>query len=193
MFKNIKNNKKIFETITASLVILVVIISIMSPLWSEYPVESAASDLLNHISGIIEAKNALKEGQFPIRVAPNALDGDRYPVFQFYGNLPYTIGGMLFLFLNIDPYTSLKLVIILSLFIGAFYVYKFGIYTSHNKYASITASVLFLTAPYVLTDIHGRFAFPEIVSIGIIPCIFYYFFRVLNSKKLKYVLILSFF
>lgn len=174
------------------LVILVVTISIMSPLWSDYPVESAASDLLNHISGIIEAKNAINEGQFPIRVAPNALGGIRYPIFQFYGNFPYTVGGILFL-LNIDPYTSYKIVIILSLFIGAFYIYKFGIYSSNNKYASISASIIYLTSPYVLIDIHGRFAFPEIASIGLIPCIFYYFFRVLHSNKLKNIIMLSFF
>ena len=42
-----------------------------------------------------EAKNALAEGQFPLRVAPKQNDGSRYPIFQYYGNLPYTVGGLL--------------------------------------------------------------------------------------------------
>lgn len=84
------------DNLPAIALILIIIISIMSPLGSNIPVESPAKDLLNHISGIVEAKNALLEGQFPIRVAPTALDGIKYPIFQFNGNFPYTLGGFFF-------------------------------------------------------------------------------------------------
>jgi hypothetical protein len=180
------------DNLPAIALILVIIISIMSPLGSDIPVESPAKDLLNHISGIVEAKNALIEGQFPIRVAPNALDGDRYPIFQFYGNFPYTLGGIFFILTN-DPYLAFKFVIILSLFLGAYYLYKFGLWTTNNKYAAIIASVVYLTAPYILTDIHGRFAYPELVALGLIPVIFYYFFQCTHSKNICNYVILTFF
>lgn len=180
-----------FNNLPAIIIILIVIISMMSPLGSNIPAESPAKDLLNHISGIIEAKNALVEGQFPIRVAPNALDGIHYPIFQYYGNFPYTLGGLFYILFN-DPYLSFKLVIMLSLFLGAYYLYKFGIWTTNNKYAAIIASVAYLTAPYILIDIHGRFAFPELVALGLIPGIFYYTFKSLHSKGINECLGLSF-
>ncbi|WFN36783.1 hypothetical protein L1994_11705 [Methanomicrobium antiquum] len=180
------------ENLPAVLLILILIISIMSPLGSNIPVESSANDLLNHISGVIEAKNALAEGQFPIRIAPNALDGERYPIFQFYGNFPYTLGAIFYIITD-EPYFAYKLVIMLSLFLGAYYLYKFGLLTTQNKYAATIASTVYLTAPYLLTDIHGRFAFPEIVSFGILPCVFYYLFKGFYSKNVIDYLFLSFF
>ena len=43
----------------------------------------------------VEASRAIAEGQFPVRVAPLQLNGSRYPLFQFYGNLPFTACGAL--------------------------------------------------------------------------------------------------
>src|SRR5437588_9219854 len=54
-----------------------------------------AGDIINHVAGIIEAKAALLEGQFPLRVAPHQVGGMRYPLFQYYGNFPYPLGGLL--------------------------------------------------------------------------------------------------
>src|SRR5438128_611059 len=91
----------------AVLVLYVLIaIAVMAPLGSRALPESAADDLANHVSGIIEAGNALREGQFPIRVAPHQNDNTRYPIFQFYGNLPYTVGGALYCTTKLSPYTA---------------------------------------------------------------------------------------
>src|SRR5215213_433345 len=75
------------------LLYLLVILIMLAPLASASMPDSPAQDLANHVSGIIEARNALAEGQFPIRVAPNQINRERYPIFQFYGNLPYMAGG----------------------------------------------------------------------------------------------------
>ncbi len=44
---------------------------------------------------MIEAANALREGQFPPRVAPNVLGGKRYAMFTYYGQWPYGGPGAL--------------------------------------------------------------------------------------------------
>src|SRR5260370_5716595 len=81
-----------------------VALAMMSPLaYSEMP-ESQGQDLANHVAGIVEAKNALGEGQFPIRVAPRQNDGTRYPLFQYYGHLPYLPGGLLHRLTHVSPY-----------------------------------------------------------------------------------------
>src|SRR5438874_2629637 len=91
------------------LLYLVVVLAMLSPLASDVMPDSSAQDLANHVSGIIEARNALAEGQFPIRVAPNQLNRERYPIFQFYGNLPYTVGGLLYWATDINPYLVWKI------------------------------------------------------------------------------------
>lgn len=53
----------------------------------------SAPDHPNHVAPIIQAKKALEEGTFPIRVAPWQHNGWRYPVFQFYSQLPHIVGG----------------------------------------------------------------------------------------------------
>src|SRR5262249_13866801 len=82
---------------------------VLSPLTCKFMPYTGANDLANHVSGIIEARNALAEGQFPIRVAPHQLNGQRYPIFQFYGNLSYTAGGLLYA-AGMDPYRAWKTV-----------------------------------------------------------------------------------
>jgi len=172
-----------------------IIISVFSPMGSDYPLSDpwspdSANDLTHHISGIIEAGNAIHSGQFPIRVVPETREGYDYPFFQFYGNFPYTLGGLLFIVTG-NPYFSYKLVIMISLFIGAFCLFLFGRWVNANNYAAFIGSTIFLTAPYLLDDIYGRHAFTEIVAIGLLPPVFYYTFRVLQTKKLQDCLALT--
>jgi hypothetical protein len=157
---------------------------ILSPFAYYQMPESPAQDLATHVSGIVEAKNALQEGQFPIRVAPNQNEKARYPVFQYYGNLPYTIGGLLCLFARIDPYASWKLVVLLSLTAGGFFTYRSCRLLTRQSLLSLVAGATFLTAPYMLTDIHGRVAFPEIVSFCLLPVVFYFSTRCFRSRRL---------
>jgi hypothetical protein len=161
---------------------------VMSPLASNLMPESQGNDLANHVSGIIEARNALAEGQFPIRVAPKQHREQRYPIFQFYGNFPYTVGGLLYLLTRQNPYVLWKQVVIGFLVVGGFFTYRCGRVLTRQALPSIVAGALFLTAPYMLTDIHGRFAFPEMVSFALLPVVFFYLIRSFVSRRPGYVL-----
>src|SRR5260370_32200053 len=85
--------------------------------------ETGAQDLAKHVSVIVEARNALAEGQFPVRVAPNQNRGERYAIFQFYGNLPYTAGGLLFP-AGGNPYDALKVVGGLARALGRVFTFR---------------------------------------------------------------------
>jgi hypothetical protein len=43
---------------------------------------------------------------------------------------------------------------------------------------------VFITAPYMITDIHARVAYPETVSFCLLPAIFYFSTRCLRSRRL---------
>jgi hypothetical protein len=142
-----------------------------------------AHDLRNHVSGIIEARNALAEGQFPIRVAPHQNHDARYPIFQFYGNLPYTLGGATYLATGFNPYNIWKWEIGLFLVLGAFYTYRCARMLTGQALPAMAGGAVLLMAPYVLTDLHGRFAFCEVASFMLLPVVFYYCLRCFTSRR----------
>jgi hypothetical protein len=172
----------------ALLLYLLLALIILSPLASNTIPDSPAQDLANHVSGIIEARNALVEGQFPIRVAPNQNNRERYPIFQFYGNLPYTVGGLLYLTTDLNPYLVWKIVVAASLILGGLFTYRCAVAMTRRALPAIMAGAVFITAPYFLTDIHARFAYTEIVSFGLLPVVFFYIQRAFMSRKLVYIL-----
>ena len=153
--------------------------------------ESTASDLSVHCSGIIEAYNALAEGQFPVRVAPSHdgghggadFGGVRYPLFQFYGNFPYTAAGLLCLGAGLDAFAAWKLVQLAALTLGGFYAYRCGAAATRRPRASLVAGVVFMTAPYMWADLHARFAFPELVSFNLLPVVTFYCTRAFAARR----------
>jgi hypothetical protein len=172
------------QTAAAALLLYTLLaIAMMAPLAPSTLPVTGAMDVCNHVSGIIEARNALNEGQFPIRVPPLQCDRERYALFQFYGNFPYTLGGAVYRLTNADPYSIWKGIVIASLVAGAFFTYRSGRLLTRQALPAIGAGVVFVTAPYLLTDIHGRTAFPEIVSFGLLPAVFYYAWRSFAGRQ----------
>jgi hypothetical protein len=160
--------------------------AILSPLAHSDMPDTPAQDLANHVSGIIEAARALRERQFPIRVAPGQVGGARYPVFQFYGNFPYTVAGLLHR-LHMDPYRAFKVVVLLSLVAGAFATYRCGRLLVRRHAPAAVAGAVFLTAPYILTDLHARMAFTELVSLCLLPVVLYTTLRAFSTRRLSAV------
>jgi hypothetical protein len=163
--------------------------AVMAPLASPCLPESPSEDAANHVSGIIEARNALAEGQFPVRVAPHQNDGTRYPIFQFYGNLPYTAAALLCLAARANPYHAWKLIVTVALVLGAFFTYAAARLLTRQGLPAAAAGAVFLTAPYLLTDIHGRFAYPEIISFCLLPLLFWSLLRSFSSPELSRILV----
>ena len=60
--------------------------AMMAPLAPQALPFTGAQDIGNHVSGVIEARNALAEGQFPIRVAPHQNDHERYALKAIRGD-----------------------------------------------------------------------------------------------------------
>jgi hypothetical protein len=168
---------------------LLLALAMLSPLAANAMPDSPAQDLANHVSGIIEGRNALAEGQFPIRVAPRLNNSERYPIFQFYGNLPYTAGGLFYLAADINPYLVWKVIVLSVMVIGACFIYQCAMLMTRRTLPSLAGGMVFLTAPYMLTDIHSRFAYPEIVSFGILPCVLFYTMRSIASRRPIYILL----
>jgi hypothetical protein len=163
-------------------------IAMMGPLAPKPLPLTDALDMCNHVSAIVEARNALREGQFPIRVPPHQCDHERYALFQFYGNFPYTLGGAVFRVTHANPYIIWKWLVTGCLIGGGFFTYRCARALTRQVLPALAAGVLFVTAPYLLTDIHGRCAYPEIFSFGLLPAVFYFAWRSFASRGWAVVL-----
>jgi hypothetical protein len=145
-----------------------------------------AGDLTGFIAGTVEARNALREGQFPIRVAPHQLDRARYPLFQYYANFPYTITGTLCR-AGFDPYTSWKLAMLAVFTTGGTFVHLSAYRLTRNGAASLVAGATFLLAPYVFTDLNARGAVAELFAMNLLPVALYATLRCMASPLWRYV------
>jgi hypothetical protein len=141
-----------------------------------------ALDHANHTASIVQAKMALDEGQFPLKVAPFQQDGLRYPLFQFYSNTPYLIGALIYKYLTPwNPWLALKLVYLLGLLVAGIFVFKVGSILGFDKSTSLLMGVAYITAPYILINIHARGAYTEAFAQFIIPILSYTSLRLVHQ------------
>jgi hypothetical protein len=146
-----------------------------------------------HITAIIQAKLALADGQFPIRVAPLGHAGFHYPLFQFDSPTSYTLAGFLYQWLTpANPFIAYKLMIWLAIVAGGIYMYRLALYLFDNAPAALLASVMYLTTPYYLIVVDHLGNFSEAIALGIIPgVLFYTLQRYFNPSANKTLLQMS--
>ena len=113
---------------------------------------------------------ALVEGQFPPRIAPWAIDGWRYPAFQFYSPLPYTLFGIAARTIpGHNPWVAIQLVLFLALMAGGIAMFLLTRNISGSSAAATIASCAYITAPYLLVNMHGRAAMAEAFAQAVLP------------------------
>jgi hypothetical protein len=141
------------------------------------------SDAHIHVASIIQAKMALKEGQFPIRVAPWEYHGWGYAVFQFYGPLAYTVGGLVhgWIVPN-NPYIAFKIVIFLALVMAGFFWYRLVNLLCASPPIALLTGFLYISAPYLLININTRGDFCEALAQCLVPVVLYYSYRVYSEN-----------
>lgn len=150
---------------------------LIAPLLSSTPVPNVA-DVFNNIAAIAQAKLALAEGQFPLRVAPLESAGWRYPLYQFYSPTGYTLVGLIHAWLfPANPYLAYKWAIWCALVAGGVYMYRLAYWFVKSRSAGVLASVAYLMAPYYIVVISQLGALNEAIALGILPAVLYYTLR----------------
>lgn len=159
----------------------------LSPLASNTVLPSAP-DLPNHVASVVQAKMALDEGQFPLRVAPWQHNGWRYPLFQFYSQLPYFSAGVLYKWIvPSNPYVACKIILWFALFLSGFFIFLLTRRLTNSYPNAILSGAVYMSAPYFLINIHARGAFTEAVAQGILPIVLYSNWRCFVTPGLKWV------
>lgn len=127
------------------------------------------------VSRVIAMGRALREGQFPVRWVADLGYGNGYPIFNFYGPLPYYVGGSLYA-LGVPALISTKLMFAIGVILPAItlYVVLAGVV---GWQAGLISSLLYLYAPYHAVQIYVRGAVGEYWTLIFWPLILYAFMR----------------
>jgi hypothetical protein len=123
------------------------------------------------VSRVIVMANALKNGQLPVRWVDGLGYGYGYPIFNFYGPLPYYAGGALHMF-GVDSVTAAKVMIAAGILAAGVFMYV-AAYSLIGLAGALVSSVLYVYAPYHAVQAYVRGSVGELWAYAFLPLVVY--------------------
>ena len=143
----------------------------------------------HQIVRLMHFHQGLVDGQFPVRWASTALDGNGYPLFVFTYRLPFWVAEVYYtLFPNLA--NAIKFAFIVSYLLSALTMYWFTFVISKNKIGAFFATLIYQIAPYRFVDIFVRAALGEAFTFIFLPTLFLSFYQLALSSKKRWIYIL---
>ena len=184
-FNNLLKNKKVLSYIS----IILVSIFLCIPLFSKY-MDISRDDGMQHICRLIGTYSTIKEGHmFPV-IMSEFCNGFGYSWNLFYSPLTAYF-PLLFRLFTSSYVVILKLFMLLAMMLSAIFMYQFVYKLSKSHKAGVISAVLYMCAPYHLTDLYNRIAVAELTSFIFLPIVFsgmYDLFHIRNKFPYKIIL-----
>jgi len=133
------------------------------------------------VARVIEMGRSLRLGQFPVRWVPDLGYGYGYPIFNFYGPLPYYIGGLLYLF-GFNALVATKLMFAIGIILAPMATFLF-LESFIGFLPALGAAILYGYAPYHAVQIYVRGAVGEYWAIAFIPLFLYGIFVSFSKSR----------
>src|SRR3989344_6225684 len=147
-------------------------------------------DALYNIVRLDQFHRALISGQFPVRWAPDLLNGLGYPLFVVNYHLPYYLAETFHL-LSLSLFAAIKAVFILSLVASALTSFWLFYAWTKKPSAAVLGTVFYILAPYRLANIFERGALGEAVAYAFVPLVFLGLDRLKQNKSHLLIFALS--
>ncbi|MFZ5845574.1 MAG: hypothetical protein ACOY0S_03850 [Patescibacteria group bacterium] len=151
-------------------ILLVIVLSY----WSIKPLTSPGYFPMHddtQVGRVVAMGRALRAGQFPVRWVSDLGYGYGYPLFNFYGPLPYYVGGFFYL-LGFSGLVATKLMFGLGIILAGITMYIFLANILASRVAALVGSLFYLYAPYHAVQIYVRGAVGEFWILVFLPLIF---------------------
>lgn len=171
--KEILKNEKYFSII----IILIASIFVCIPLMSKN-IDMTYDDGIQHICRLIGTYQSLQEGETAIM--SNFCNGFGYSWNLFYSPLTAYM-PLIFKLIGVSFATCIKLFMFLVVFLSGYFMYIFIKKVTKNNNIAILAGILYIFAPYRLTDMYIRNALAELTSFMFLPLIFLGLYNLFNS------------
>ncbi len=142
------------------------------------------------IARVVVMGHALRQGQFPVRWVSDLGYGYGYPIFNFYGPLPYYVGGALSA-AGASGIVATKFMMGLGLVLSGIFMYV-AIADILGISAGILAATLYMYAPYHAVQAYVRGSVGEYWTLAFLPLIFWGLAKIHLNKQTSGVLIGAF-
>lgn len=180
---HILRNKKVLSY----LIILFVSIFICIPLFSKY-MDIARDDGIQHICRLIGNFTTIKEGHlFPV-IMSDFCNGFGYSWNIFYSPLTAFL-PLIFKIFSASFVTCLKLFMFFTMLLSGIFMYKLVYKISKSHKAGVISAIIYMCAPYHLTDLYNRIAIAELASFVFLPIVFIGMYDLFNknTKQTYYI------
>lgn len=147
-------------------------------------------DGIQHLCRLIGTEQTLVSKQFLPIIMSNFCNNFGYSWNIFYSPLTAYI-PLIFRIFSFSFETCLKLFMFVVTVATGIAMYKFVIKITKNKNIAILASVLYIIAPYRITDMYVRMALAELTSFIFIPMVFSGMYSIINENKKTSLLIIG--
>lgn len=159
---------------------------IMISLFSSYPILSyylyKGHDLQFHLLRIQGICDGILAGEFPVKIQPNWMGGYGYGVSVFYGDI-FLYLPALFVLIGFQLQTAYKIFLVLVNILTCISSYYCFTKIFKSNKIGILASMLYVLAPYRLSNLYIRSAVGEYTAILFLPLIFYGLYRIFTEEE----------
>ena len=179
-----KNKKKLIDYT----IILIFAIAISIPMLTQN-FNIYVDDGIQHIARLMGTMQSIEEGQVIPVIMSNFCNGFGYSWNLFYSPITAYIPLIFSIFTNSFE-LMLKLFIVLVGFLSGIAMYEFVNKISQNRWAGLLSAIIYMCAPYRLTDMYMRVAVSELTSFMFLPIVFhgmYNLFNICSENKRKYL------
>lgn len=162
--KELLKNEKYYSVI----IILVASVFVCLPLMSEN-IDMTYDDGIQHISRLMGTYQSMQEEQ--TNIMSNFCNGFGYSWNIFYSPLTAFL-PLIFKILGLSFTVCIKLFMFLVVFLSGYFMYLCVKKITKNNNIAIIAGMLYIFAPYRLTDMYIRNALAELTSFTFLPLVF---------------------
>lgn len=163
------------------IIILIFAIIVSIPMLNE-DFNIYSDDGIQHIARLMGTTQSIEEGQIIPAIMSNFCNGFGYSWNIFYSPLTAFLPLVFSIFTHSFE-LILKLFIVLVAFLSGIAMYEFVNKISKNRYAGLMAAMVYIFAPYRLTDTYIRVAISELTSFIFLPIVFHGMYNIFNSEE----------
>ena len=144
-----------------------------------------------HIIRVTNVKELIGDGVFPPLISYKHINSFGYGLNLFYGVFTTYIPILISFFTNSST-MAIKIFTVLSVIFSGITMYVFTYEVSTKKSISLISALIYMIAPYKITDIYSRYALGEYVAFIFIPMVFHGLYCIMNkNQKVNYIFIIG--
>lgn len=169
------------EKIKDGIIILIFTLIVSIPLASNN-LNIYRDDGIQHIARLMGTYQSITEGQTIPVIMSNFCNGFGYSWNIFYSPLTSYI-PLIFRLFTSSFEIMLKLFMVLLSFLSGITMYTFVKKVTKNRFAGLLAAIIYIFAPYRLTDMYMRTAIAELASFVFLPLVFHGMYNIFNDEE----------